>query len=154
VVTQHRARLTFGQQLAILGACLSDDDAFEWAITNRPGDDASVIGALGALGDPRLLDWLERVTDLVPKPEWSSAAHAAGLDWARTSAWIARGRPLSLVALDALALPKRTSQRVAPLPIAHRAELRRLLDFAAASDPSPRVRKAVADARTVYGLKG
>src|SRR6185437_7354915 len=146
------ARLSFEHRLSILGSCLPRGEAFEWAITTRPGDDRTVIGALGALGDARLLDWLERAADLVPKPEWSSAAHAAGLDWSRASSWIARGRPLSLIALDALALPRRTSPHVAPLPIADRAELRRVLDSAAASDPSPRVRKAVADARKVYGL--
>src|SRR6185437_8699247 len=112
VVAQNAARLSFEQRLSILGSCLPRGEAFEWAITNRPGDDRTVIGALGALGDARLLDWLERAADLVPKPEWSSAAHAAGLDWSRASSWIARGRPLSLIALDALALPRRTSPHV------------------------------------------
>ena len=52
-------------------------------------------------GDP-VLDWLE---DNIKEPiteDWGRAAALAGISWPRISTWLAKGRPFSLVGLDAL----------------------------------------------------
>lgn len=76
-----------------------------------------VIAALGALEDrqkrdlmfalayfrsPRVLDWIE---DNVFEPiteSWGYLAAASSLDWPRVARWLDSGRPLSLIAIDAL----------------------------------------------------
>jgi len=53
---------------------------------------------------PRALDWIEtnihRMGSL--SSSWGAVAAASKIDWKRISRWLSRGRPLSLVALDAL----------------------------------------------------
>jgi cell wall assembly regulator SMI1 len=147
-------RLSFQLQLQIAAACLAADEAFAWAIAHRPGDDGASVLALAALRDPRLLAWLEEQADLTPKAEWSRVAFRSGLDWPRARAWIGRGRPLSLVALDALAEPARAQhEHLPPIPVPDRAELARVLQEAEAGDGAPRVRKSIAMVRGLYGVR-
>lgn len=53
---------------------------------------------------PAVLDWIEinapraNVTE-----DWGRLAALSDLSWSRVQTWLARGRPLSLIALDALA---------------------------------------------------
>jgi hypothetical protein len=61
-------------------------------------------GALMWFRSSAVLDWIENhapranVTD-----DWGRLAALSDLPWSRVDAWLARGRPLSLIALDALA---------------------------------------------------
>lgn len=78
--------------------------------------------ALYAVRDQSVLDWMERAvfdpaeigqSYFVDEPgellaprhrfgDWGQLAAAVGFDWPRAERWLARGRPLSIVALDAM----------------------------------------------------
>jgi cell wall assembly regulator SMI1 len=151
---RNASRLGFRLKVQIVGSCLAADEAFAWAIAHRPGEDREAVLALGVLRDPRLLAWLEEQTDLTPKPEWGTTVFRSGLDWPRARAWIGRGRPLSLLALDALAEPARSQhEQLQPVPVADRTELAHVLAQAEASDGVPRVRKSIAMVRGLYGVR-
>jgi hypothetical protein len=103
--------------------------------------------------EPHLLDWIEQnVTDPLTA-EWGDLAAASGLDWERAASWLARGRPLSLVALDALVAcsgpwPNQSLliQRT-PLRLVHPAapdQVATVLRSYAGRDKAPRVAKAIA----------
>lgn len=63
---------------------------------------ASVCMVLAQFQSPIVLDWIEaNVHDPLTR-QWGDLAAASGIDWARTAKWLQNGRPLSLVALDAL----------------------------------------------------
>ncbi|MDH7975782.1 hypothetical protein QH494_26660 [Sphingomonas sp. AR_OL41] len=95
-----------------------------------------------------VLDWIEthapgsNVTE-----DWGRLAALSDLDLARIRAWIAAGRPLSLVALDALAafVPRAGQapvfRRLDPAlrGVEDRGDIEDLLHLARANDPSPRV---------------
>lgn len=52
--------------------------------------------------DPAVLDWIEANIAEPYTRQWGDLAAASRIDWARIARWLDRGRPLSLVALDAL----------------------------------------------------
>lgn len=52
--------------------------------------------------DTRILDWIEANVHDPLTHQWGDLAAASGIDWARAAKWLHSGRPLSLVALDAL----------------------------------------------------
>lgn len=95
----------------------------------------------------KVLDWIEthvpgsNVTD-----DWGRLAALSALDLSRVRRWIAAGRPLSLVALDALAafIPRAGQAPVmrqlepALEGVSDRAEIIALLDAARAADATPR----------------
>lgn len=98
------------------------------------------------------LEWIERnVCDPLTRG-WGDLAALAGTDWSRLKSWLARGRPLSLVALDALAacsgprrgepllLRERVPRLLRPAPIP---EIEAALRECATRDPSVRVRRVV-----------
>lgn len=52
---------------------------------------------------PAVLDWIEaRVPNAGITEDWGRLAALSTLDWPRVQSWLKRGRPLSLVAIDAL----------------------------------------------------
>ena len=52
---------------------------------------------------PAVLDWIERkIPDSNITEDWGRLAALSVLDWSRLQNWVKRGRPLSLVAVDAL----------------------------------------------------
>ena len=61
------------------------------------------IGALTCFRSPLVLEWIE---SNAPKTnvtqDWGRLAALSNLTWAKVDAWLAHGRPLSLIALDAL----------------------------------------------------
>jgi hypothetical protein len=87
--------------------CLPPDDGFERverALEQYQGKDLSDrLLAMAPFRSPRAPDWIERrVADPITG-RWGDLAAVSGIDWPRVEAWLDRGRPLSLVALDALA---------------------------------------------------
>lgn len=52
--------------------------------------------------DPRVLGWIEANVHDPLTTSWGDLAAASTLDWDRASKWLLAGRPLSLVALDAM----------------------------------------------------
>lgn len=101
----------------------------------------------------RVLDWIEAHAPASNVTEdWGRLAALSDLDLIRVKAWIAAGRPLSLVALDALsAFVLRPGQ--APIMrqleptlsgVGDRQEIEAVLNMARAADPTPRTTR-VAD---------
>lgn len=98
---------------------------------------------------PRVLDWLEtHVTDPITE-SWGYIAAASRLDWQRVERWLAGGRPLSLVAIDALAAIVRpmTSLLRQMQPVLHATpewtHIRSVLEGYASRDKVPRVQQRI-----------
>jgi hypothetical protein len=98
------------------------------------------------------LDWLEARIGSPVVETWGTTAALLGIRWERIAEWMARGRPHSLAALDALvayAIPSPGSsllhREVKPLLIEPPSldELRRAMATLVAVDDAPRVAKTV-----------
>jgi hypothetical protein len=60
-------------------------------------------GALSWFRSPAVLDWIEvRAPNANVTEDWGRLAALSGLSWRRVDDWLSRGRPLSLIGLDAL----------------------------------------------------
>ena len=137
-----------------LAASLPPDEAFDlakaWAeqATEREARKTRLM-AFGNLAHPRTLGFIEHWWESADAgspvtEEWGRLAADSRLTWATATAWLQAGRPLSLIALDALVnyLPRRGCYQVArPAdfnlhdPKEFRNELVRYRD----RDPTPRV---------------
>jgi hypothetical protein len=88
-------------------ACLSFRDGFSRvtaALAERDGSQRrDLMFSLGYFHAPEALDWIEQNIVEPITEAWGSLAAASQMDWPRAERWFERGRPLSLVALDALA---------------------------------------------------
>lgn len=62
-----------------------------------------LIFSLGYFHSPETLGWIEQHIFEPITEAWGYLAAASRLDWPRVERWFERGRPLSLVAIDALA---------------------------------------------------
>lgn len=97
---------------------------------------------------PEVLDWIEINAPRVNVTEdWGRLAALSDLSWSRVELWLSRGRPFSLIALDALrefipwpgqaAIVKRLEPRLKECP--NRLALTRALQACMAADTAPRV---------------
>jgi hypothetical protein len=104
---------------------------------------------LAPFEDTRVLDWMEMHVHEPLTREWGDLAAASGIDWSRVAKWLQSGRPLSLVALDALIvctgprpgsslLMRRVNPRLRAPASVHAIEAA-LTDYAS-RDPVPRVK--------------
>ena len=109
-----------------LAASLPPDEAFDlakaWAeqATEREARKTRLM-AFGNLAHPRTLEFIEHWwesahPDLPVTEDWGRLAADSRLTWAITDAWLKQGRPVSLIALDALLtyLPRPGYYHVAP----------------------------------------
>jgi hypothetical protein len=96
--------------------CFPRDEAFERALgffgRMRVGDHGEKVHLLGILQDPRVVDWIER--RLANSSETiggyrGNAVAGSGISWNPIRSWLARGRPLSLEALDTLSYLRKDS---------------------------------------------
>ncbi|MHA3774781.1 hypothetical protein ACXR0O_24935 [Verrucomicrobiota bacterium sgz303538] len=62
-----------------------------------------MISALGYFHSTEALDWIEQNVFVPITETWGYLAAASRIDWHRVERWLGHGRPLSLVAIDALA---------------------------------------------------
>lgn len=91
-----------------LKACLPFDDAFEIATAElQKGSDiemAENVTILCYFESSATLDWIESMRQRITNvgTGWGVVAAASKLDWATAEKWLLAGRPLSLIALDAL----------------------------------------------------
>jgi hypothetical protein len=95
---------TFVGWACAAAACLPPEEGFGLVIAAlTPTTPVDVVSAaLSDFRSRRTLDWIEdNVRDPLTE-DWGRLAARSGFDWPRASAWLARGRPLSLVALDAI----------------------------------------------------
>lgn len=95
--------------------------------------------ALGAFRDPSVLNWIERNVPAVVTSDWGALAAVSSFSWARATAWLRSGRPLSLVALDAL--KESAKNRTIEWPPYGVVELE--LSGYLANDGAPRVKQAI-----------
>jgi hypothetical protein len=135
-------------------ACLPAEEGYslvEKAVANVPPKEfvkASV--ALSWFQSEATLEWIERKISDPLVEDWGCLAAASNLRWERVARWLASGRPLSLVALDALIacwhydtgiLKQLAPKLLEPAPIDEmNAALNEYLD----RDSAPRARKAIA----------
>lgn len=93
----------------MLARCLPADEGINYCV--RVLDNIELprlldekLWSLHPFHSPRTLDWIEanvhRMGSL--SSSWGAVAAASRIDWTRISKWLAAGRPLSLIALDAL----------------------------------------------------
>ncbi len=102
---------------------------------------------VGSEPHKEVLRWME--TSLkVFNPTWASVAVFNGLDWQRALSWLSQGRPLSLVALSALA------DGIEHLSVGEeeRARFSEALENYLEEDNTPRVRRDVAAIRSKFKL--
>jgi cell wall assembly regulator SMI1 len=95
--------------------------------------------ALGAFRDPSVLDWIEQNVPALVTTDWGALAAVSSFTWSRATAWLRSGRPLSLVALDALKESAKTG--TFEWPPSHEVEL--ALSAYLATDSAPRVKQAI-----------
>lgn len=95
--------------------------------------------ALGAFRDPSVLNWIEQNVPAVVTSHWGVLAAVSCFTWARATAWLRSGRPLSLVALDAL----KESATADPFEWPPYEEVEQVLSAYLAGDAAPRVKQAI-----------
>jgi hypothetical protein len=88
-------------------AALPVDEAFQFVadMVDRSSDIRTAAAAFAHLRSSRTLDWLETTLPRIDTPMtegWGRIAALSRFSWDRASKWLTAGRPLSLVALDAL----------------------------------------------------
>jgi len=140
-----------------IGTPAADWIRSRWELGSKPATMFSFLKAAAAslapFQSPRALDWIESRVEPPVSERWGILAGSSGLSWETAARWLSKGRPLSLVALDALAEilapPKaghthqtaRVIGRLADAPPVSEM-LRRLRDYESL-DPVPRVSRVV-----------
>lgn len=133
--------------------CLPFVDAFERATTAIEAlpqtDRRCAMSALHYFRSPLTLDWIEKHAGEPITEAWGYLAAASGFSWSRAKSWLEHGRPLSLIAIDALlAIAKPQTPNLRSLqPLLHEApsaahlgvELQRYAE----RDNVPRVRQRI-----------
>jgi hypothetical protein len=105
--------------------------------------------ALGYFHTQEALDWLEQNIFEPITESWGYLAAASKIDWPRVTRWLDQGRPLSLVAIDALCSivrpmsPFLRTYRPSLVQPPDAARFREVLSAYCRRDPAPRVQKRV-----------
>ncbi|QJE97173.1 hypothetical protein [Luteolibacter luteus] len=139
--------------VAASAACMPFTDAFERTTKSLAAmpdaERAKSISVLIHFQNPKILDWIEENYFSPHSDHWGQIAAASKLDWPRVESWLSSGRPLSLVALDALQVIANPAspllQEIAPelLLAPSREHFIHVLREYAKRDPMPRVTKQV-----------
>lgn len=137
-----------------VAACIPHEEAIPLAlkaVEQSGATDLSVPAmSLAEFHSSKVIDWIDCVTTSPVSNRWGLLAARSGLSWATAARWLDKGRPMSLVAMDALGVimqPKHTG-RPSMFPIemkdapSHDAILARLRQYAL-SDPVPRVTQMI-----------
>ena len=115
---------------------------------------SEVLYGLTQFHDDRVLDWIEGHVREPIDYKWGTVAAVNCMSWGRVKDWLGRGRPLSLVALDAMkncrgydktemsGVFKNYSPKVAGRPKV--AEVTTVLSAYARADPDKRVTDDIA----------
>jgi hypothetical protein len=152
--SEYPARVSLPALARASAACLPFREGFDRvvaALAEQSGAHQRILmSSLGYFHSPEALDWIEQHIFDPINDAWGYLAAESGLDWPRVERWLERGRPLSLVALDALAvivrprsLPLRTDNpRLQEPPSLDR--FKRVLSAYAEKDRVPRVQRCTA----------
>jgi hypothetical protein len=147
-----------GEELALARLVAKLDEA---ALATRRAN----LHLLTIIPSTTALEWLDARIETPVVEQWGITASLLGIRWQRLAAWMTRGRPHSLAALDALVAYAHPGpgtsvlhRAVQPLLVdpPSLADLRDALAAFAASDDSPRATKTVSDilARASEILRG
>ncbi len=138
--------------LKAAAACLPHAEAVPRALAyvERQGGRDLPFAALplAHFRSPLVLDWVERTVASPVSNNWGPLAACSGFTWATATRWLEAGRPLSLVALDALSIALRPTYRPFGISIElpdapdEAAILDHLCEHAR-RDPAPRVTQAI-----------
>jgi hypothetical protein len=107
------------------------------------------FSALAHFRSPRVLEWIELNAAEPTVEAWGHLAAASAFSWPKAKQWFEAGRPLSLIAIDALlaiAEPRTAflrSHRPSLGTPPSEGEIRRVLEAAERADPVPRVKQRV-----------
>lgn len=134
-------------------ACLPHVEGFERvtaALARLEGrEKRDRMYGLSYFRSPDVLTWIERNVFEPITESWGNLAAASHMDWPRVELWLDRGRPLSLVAIDAvlaISRPRTTFLRVARPTLGTPPDPSRLQEVLLAyceRDPVPRVQQRV-----------
>ena len=99
-------KMYFGALAKASLACLPDEEAFDRCLAAFDAmplkDQRQRMMYMRAFRNRKLLDWIERRFQPPVTDDWGRLASCSGIGWSRIQKWLSLGRPLSLVALDAL----------------------------------------------------
>ncbi|WP_290796514.1 hypothetical protein [Flavihumibacter sp. UBA7668] len=101
-----------------LAKCLDTDDAFETITTElESGNDKYLsenVLVMIYLQSEKTLDWIEKVSHRINNisSNWGYVAANSQFSWNRANKWLTSGRPLSLIALDGLAICTTIGERL------------------------------------------
>lgn len=101
-----------------LAACLPFDEAFGIATNaieqSKENALAENSSALLYFQSNKVLDWIDSIKGLIKNVSstWGVLAAASKFDWQAAEKWLGEGRPLSLIALDALIYCTTTGERL------------------------------------------
>jgi hypothetical protein len=135
-------------------ASLPHEEAIPMAITAVEQSGVSDLSVpaltLSRFHSPKVIDWIEGVATSPVSNRWGLLAARSGLSWATIIRWLKRGRPMSLVAMDALGVIMRPEHggRPSAFPIAMKDapsndEILAHLREYARHDPVPRVTQMI-----------
>lgn len=134
-------------------ACLPFREGFDRVVAALAQEEGSpkrdLMFSLGYFHSPEVLDWIEKHIFEPITESWGHLAAASKLDWPRVERWFEYGRPLSLVAIDALAaivhpqspFLRAYGPRLHQPPSPER--VKEMLSAYAARDPVPRVQQRI-----------
>lgn len=134
-------------------ACLPFEDGFaraETALAEMPERTRrESFSALAHFRSPRALQWIESNAAEPTVEAWGRLAAASTFSWPKAEEWLQAGRPMSLIAIDALLAitnpqtPLLREQRPVLGSPASELRIRTILEAVAATDPVPRVTQRI-----------
>ena len=148
----------FGAYCSALNACIPDG-GFEIATCKLRNEQAHQLAyfahdLLEFDDRSKIIDWIEKTlvsNGLSVKTEWGQLAALAGIPWRTITRWLSHGKPLNLVALDAIVawltgsvdFRRAWLNRLTPMVIdaPERSEIRRRVVDHAEREATPRIEK-------------
>lgn len=144
---------TFWSLVQASAACLPFEEGFaraESALAGMPDRTRrECFSALAHFRSPRALRWIELNAAEPTVEAWGHLAAASAFSWAKAEEWLQAGRPLSLIAIDALlaiAEPQTPFLRDLRPGLGEPAsefDTRKVLEAVATADPVPRVKQRI-----------
>jgi len=103
---RHKDLVDISSLFRATAACMPVDQGFPLATTMVESLDGrerrNAMVALSYFQSPRALQWIEQHAAEPTTEDWGNLAAASCLSWSEVRSWLAHGRPLSLIAIDAL----------------------------------------------------
>lgn len=102
----QRATVAFHSLALAVANCLPHDEGLSLILHElervQPQDRPFACTALARFRSPKALEWIETFIDYPVTDDWGRLAAVSQFSWNTITRWLERGRPLSLVAIDAL----------------------------------------------------